>query len=141
MSTNVRRTLIAIPTQIREWTNYLSGLFFAREFTTILTGCDTDQTGTIRYTVSAGIVCLSLPDLAGESNSTVSFLTGLPEEITPNHDQLCLARVVNNGVTTVGIVQVGIDTGITLFADLDGGAFASSGTKGLKYSVICYALD
>lgn len=139
--TAVRRNFTAIPDNVRQWREYFSGLFFAREWTTSLAGCTTEPTATARYTVSAGIVCLALPDLSATSNSTIATLEGLPSEITPNHDQQCLARIINNGVTAVGLVQIGIDTGITLFKDIDGGAFTNSGTKGLKYSVVTYPLD
>ena len=135
------RTFPSIPNDLREWSRYLSALFFAREFTAILGGCTTSPQGTARYTVSAGVVCLTLPDLSAVSNSVVGFIDGLPDEITPLHDQQCLARIINNGVTAVGLVQIGIDTGITLFKDLDGGAFTPAGTKGLKYSIVCYPLD
>lgn len=126
---------------MRDWTRFLSELFFEGEFETTLLGTDSDPSGTARYTVSAGIVCLSLPDLSGTSNSVLAFLSGLPEEITPQHDQQCLARVIDNGVTQMGLVQVGVDTGLTVFADLDGGAFAAAGTKGIKFTNIVFPLD
>jgi hypothetical protein len=135
------RTFPAVPNDLREWTRFLAALFFAREWTTTLLGCATSPTGTARYTVSAGIVCLSLPGLTAVSDETLAFLSDLPSEITPQHDQECLARIIDNGVTAMGIVHVGIDTGITLYKDLDGGAFTASGTKGLKSSIICYSLD
>lgn len=135
------RTFSSVPTDNREWTRYLSGLFYAREFSPVLLGCTTQPTATARYTVSAGIVCLALPDLSAISNDVLCFLDGLPDEITPQHDQSCLARIINNGVTAMGLVQVGVDTGITLFKDLDGGAFTAAGTKGLKYSICTYPLD
>ena len=135
------RTFPAIPTNLREWTRYLSDLFFARTWTTTLLGCATEPTGTARYTVSAGIVCLQLPDLSATSNAAQAFLSDLPSAITPEHDQYCLARLIDNGVTAVGVVQVGTDTGITLYKGLDLGAFTASGTKGIKSSIICYSLD
>lgn len=147
MPASVRRTLTAIPegpSALRDWTRYLNGLFFNRSFTTTLEGCTTEPQGTARYTVSAGIVCLALPGLSGESNSALAFLSSLPEEITPNHDQTCIARIIDNGVTDIGIIQVGIDTGITLYKDIDGfdgASFTASGTKGLKSSIIVYSLD
>jgi hypothetical protein len=141
MSVFVRRTFPAVPGDNREWTRFLQGLLYAREFTTALLGCTTEPTGTVRYTVSAGIVCMKIPQLIAESNSTLTYLDNLPSEITPNHDQQCMARIVDNGITSVGLVQIGIDTGITLFADLDEGAFTASGSKGIKTSVICYPLD
>lgn len=141
---SIQRNLTAIPegpTALRNWTRFFSGLFFKREFTAILLGCDTEPSGTARYTVSAGIVCLSLPALSGTSNSALCFLSGLPAEITPAHDQQCLGRIIDNGTTSMGLIQIGIDTGITLFKDLDGGSFTSSGTKGLKSSIVVYSLD
>jgi hypothetical protein len=135
------RTFPAIPGDLREWTRYLSGLFYAREWATGLEGCTTTPTGTARYTVSAGIVCLALPGLSATSNDVLCFLSGLPDEITPQHDQYCTARIIDNGVTAMGIVMVGIDTGITLYKNLDEAAFTNSGTKGLKYSIVTYPLD
>jgi hypothetical protein len=141
MKAKVNRAFPAVPGDLREWSRFLGGLFYARPFTTTLLGCTTAPTATARYTVSAGIVCLALPDLSATSNSALAFLDGLPSQITPQHDQQCLARVINNGVTAVGIVQVGIDTGITLFKDIDAGAFTAAGTKGIKYSICTYPLD
>jgi hypothetical protein len=135
------RTFSSIPADNREWTRFLSALFFAREWETALLGCATEPTGTARYTVSAGIVCLSLPGLSAVSDETIAFLSDLPSEITPQHDHECLARIIDNGVTAIGIVHVGIDTGITLYKDIDSSAFTASGTKGLKSSIICYPLD
>ena len=134
------RTFPAVPNDLREWTRFLSALFFAREFTAELSD-DTTVTGTARYTVSAGIVCLSLPTLLVTSTAGVAFIDGLPEEITPQHDQQCIARIVDNGVTGTGIVQIGTDTGITLFKDLDTNAFTASGTKGVRASIVVYSLD
>lgn len=140
---SVNRTFPAVPTDIRDWTRYLSALLFAREFTATLVGVDSTVTGTARYTVSAGIVCLSLPALQGTSDSVNGFIDGLPDEITPEHDQQCLARIIDNGVTAMGVIQIGTDTGITLFKDLTAtaGGFTGSGTKGLKYSIVTYPLD
>lgn len=137
------RTFSSVPQDVRDWTRYLSELFFEDEFETTLVGCATEPSGTARYTVSAGIVCLSLPGLSAESNSVNAFLDGLPEDITPQHDQQCLARIIDSGTTAVGIVQIGIDTGITLFKGLDAtaGAFTGSGMKGLKASIVCFSLD
>jgi hypothetical protein len=135
------RTFPAVPADLREWTRFLNALFFAREWTTTLEGCVTAPTGIARYTVSAGIVNLALPDLSATSNDTLCFLSGLPAEITPQHDQYCLARLIDNGVTAIGNVLVGIDTGITLYKGLDLGAFTAAGTKGLKYSIVTYSLD
>lgn len=134
------RTFPAVPNDLREWTRFLSALFYAREFTASMSDA-TSASGTARYTVSAGIVCLALPELLVTSSSAIAFIDGLPDEITPEHDQQCLARIVDNGVTAMGIVQVGTDTGITLYKDLDAGAFTAAGTKGVKSSILVYPLD
>lgn len=137
----VNRTFPAVPNDIREWTRFLQGLFFTREFTTTLLGCVTEPTGVVRYTVSAGIVCMKIPQLIAVSDTTLCFLGNLPDEITPARDQYCLARIVDNGVTAMGIVHIGTDTGITLYADLDDGPFTASGDKGIKSSIVTYVLD
>lgn len=135
------RTFTAIPADNREWTRFLQGLFYAREFTMTLVGCTTLPTSTARYTVSAGIVCIALPLLTGTSNDVLAVLEGMPDEITPEHDQRCIAAIVDNGVTTAGIIQIGTDTGITLFKDLAGSAFTAAGTKGIRGCSIMYPLD
>lgn len=135
------RTFPSVPTDLREWTRYLAALFYAREFTASLIGCLTVPTGTARYTVSAGLVCLALPELIATSNSVLAVIDGLPDEITPQHDQRCLAAIINNGVTAVGLVQIGTDTGLTLYKDLDAGAFTAAGNKGLRGCVVTYPLD
>lgn len=137
------RTFFAIPRDNREWTAFLSQLFFARDFTVTLVGCIADVTGTARYTASAGIVCLSVPSLSGTSNSVNGFLDGLPDEITPAHDQFCLARITDNSVTAMGLVRVGSDSTLTLCKDLTGafGTFTAAGTKGIPFSNLVYPLD
>ena len=137
------RSFPAVPTDLRQWTSFLANLFYARDFDTSLLGCTTEPSGTARYTVSAGIVCLALPPLSATSNSVNAFLSGLPDEITPEHDQQCTARIIDNGVTAMAVVQIGTDTGITLFKDLNAtvGGFTAAGTKGLKYSILTYPLD
>lgn len=138
---SVNRTFTAVPQDNRDWTRFLQGLFFARELTATLSGCTTVPSGTVRYTVSAGIVCLSIPQLIAVSNTTAATLTSLPLEIRPQREQQCLARIVDNGTTAMGIVQIGTDGAVTLLTGLDGGAFTGSGNKGLKSSIICYPLD
>jgi hypothetical protein len=91
--------------------------------------------------VSAGIVCMKIPQLIAVSDTTLCFLSNLPGEITPTRDQYCLARIVDNGVTAMGIVHIGTDTGITLYADLDDGPFTASGDKGIKSTIVTFELD
>lgn len=134
------RTFPSVPNDLREWTRFLSALFYARTFTAELSD-GTTASGTARYTVSAGIVCLALPELLVTSTAGIAFIDGLPDEITPQHDQRCIAAVVNNGVTAPAMLQIGTDTGITLYKDLDGGAFTAAGTKGVRACCVTYPLD
>lgn len=135
------RTFTSVPADNREWTRFLSGLFFANQWETTLLGCTTEPVGTARYTVSAGVVTLQLPALSATSNAAQAFLTDLPSAITPEHGQYCLAGITDNGVTAIGMVHIGTDTGITLYKGLSLGAFTAAGTKGLVATTIIYSLD
>jgi hypothetical protein len=138
---SVNRTFPAVPKDNRDWTRFLQGLFLARTLDAELTGCTTVPSGTVRYTVSAGIVCLSVPQIVAVSNTTAATLTSLPDEVRPQREQQCLARIVDNGTTALGLVQIGTDGTVTLLTGLDGGAFTGSGNKGIKSSILCYSLD
>lgn len=138
---SVRRIFPAVPTDIREWTRFLSGLFFSRAFTSVLTGCTTSPSGEARYTVSAGIVGLYLPTISGTSNTTSSTITGLPQEVWPLRNQYCVARITDNGSTAFGLVLVTSAGAITLYVGAAAGAFTGSGTKGIAECTITYALD
>jgi hypothetical protein len=132
---------VAVPDDVRSWTKFWSSLFFARTFTAILAGCTVDQTGTARYTASAGIVALHLPGLSGTSNSVLAFLDGLPDEITPAHDQLIATPVIDNGVYQMGLIKVGLDSTVTLYSTLASGAWTAAGAKGIVSNVVVYPLD
>jgi hypothetical protein len=141
---DVRRIFPAVPNDIRDWTRYLSGLFFARSFTATLTGCTTAPTGIIKYTASAGIVALSIPTILATSNTTGGSLTGLPEEIRPPNTGLAkyvVVPIVDNGTSAFGLIAVNHTDTISLLTGAAGGGFTAAGQKGIRSIVALYSLD
>lgn len=141
----VVRVLTRLPvSDQREWDQHQRQLHFKGEFTARLLGCDTTPEVTARYYASGGIVVLKIPQMSGTSNSALAFISGLPAAITPAYDAACYVPITDNGVTAMGVLHVGPDTGITLSTDLAdplGGNFTSSGTKGIASCVVVYGLD
>lgn len=138
----LRRVFPSTPTDLREWTRYLSNLLFSRTFTATLTGCTTSPTCEVTYTVSAGIVVLHVPGVSGTSDSVGAVLQGLPDELISSRSHRVLLPVIDNGVTVLG--QAAIDEGvdyISLSTDVDESPFTASGTKGLPQYTLVYALD
>jgi hypothetical protein len=141
---SVRRILPAVPTDIREWTRFLSGLFFSRTFTASLTQCTTTPTGTVKYTTSAGIVVLQIPAITGISNATGGALVGLPEEIRPPNTgltQYVPARITDNSVTAFGLVAINHTDTMSILTGAAGGGFTAAGTKGIQYCTVAYSID
>lgn len=138
----LRRYFLAIPSSVREWTNYLQALFFSRSFTATLTGCTADVTVEVTYTAAAGIVVLHIPAVFGTSNSAGCALDGLPDELVSTRSHWLLARITDNAVTDLGvaIIPEGVNA-ISLGVGLSGGAFTAAGTKGLPITTLVYALD
>lgn len=138
----VRRTFPSIPNDVRQWTSFLASLFFTREWTPVLSGVTTDPEGEVIYTVSAGVVVLRIPTITGTSDSTIATLTNLPDEIVTARDQICPARIWDNGVLSFGLARILAGTNfIELSTGADGGLFTASGKKGIEETTICYALD
>lgn len=138
----LRRIFPAVPTDVRQWSNFLAGLFFSRSFTATLTGCTTSPTCEVTYTVSAGVVVLFLPGVFGTSNSVGAVLQGLPDELLTTRSHKVLAPIIDNGTTALG--QVTIPEGLNLInlsTGVNDGAFTNSGTKGIGQCTLVYALD
>lgn len=141
---SVRRVFPAVPTDIREWTRFLSGLFFSRTFSVTLTGCATVPTGTIRYTMSAGVVVLQIPAIAGTSNAVDATLVGLPEELRPPSSgirQYLVARITDNGVTAFGLLEINDTNTMNIYTGATGGGFTAAGTKGIQQCTVAYSID
>lgn len=141
---SVRRVFPAVPTDIRDWTRFLSGLFFNRSFTATLTQCTTVPAGTVKYTASAGVVVLQIPVITGVSNGTGGALVGLPEEIRPPNTgltQYVIARITDNGTTAFGLLGINHTDTISLLTGAAGGGFTAAGTKGIQFCTVTYSID
>lgn len=141
---SVRRIFPAVPIDIREWTRFLSGLFFARSFIATLTQCTTVPSAAIKYTASAGVVVLQIPTITGISSGTGGTLVGLPEEIRPPDTgltQYVVARITDNGTTAFGLLAINHTDTISLFTGAAGGGFTAAGTKGIQYCTVAYSID
>jgi hypothetical protein len=110
--------------------------------TLTLTGCTTSPTGVVRAVKHGQLVTLYVPTITGTSNTTAATLTGLPAELRPTRDQSVLCRVSNGAAGIVlGLFQVATGGTITLGADLGGGAFNNTLTKGIQLQTLTYSLD
>jgi hypothetical protein len=141
---SVKRIFPAVPGGIRDWTSYLSGLFFSRTFTAALTGCTTVPTGTIRYTMSAGVVVLQIPAIAGTSNAVDATLVGLPEELRPPSTgirQYLVARITDNGTTAFGLLEINDTDTMKIYTGATGSGFTAAGVKGIQQCTVAYSID
>lgn len=121
--------------------NVRPGIDFAEgSFTATLTGCTTSPTGTVYYVRQGKQVTLNVPAISGTSNTTAATLTGLPATLYPARAETVLARITDNGTTTVGLAVIGTDGTITLYASAAAAAFTNSGTKGVAAVSLTYSL-
>jgi len=137
----ISRIFTSIPANIREWTRYLQNLFFQKSFTMTFLGTTVPLTGTSNYTVSAGIVTLSIPYMQGTSDETVAYINGFPPEITPRRSHSVPIIVTNNGVDSWGVLVINTDTPHQVFVDPEHTPFDIVGDKGVKGTTITFALD
>jgi hypothetical protein len=139
---NVIRTFIAIPQNVREWVMFFETLFFSNTFVASLSGCVAIPTGTIRYSVSAGLVVLDVPQIQGTSNSTAATLSTLPIQLRPASDKTAIARVIDNGTAAFGLFVIAT-TGVITLSPVPSGSplFTAAGTKGVKACSIVYEID
>jgi hypothetical protein len=110
-------------------------------FTATGKGFVVNPTGTAEYVRIGRFVALWLPELTGTSNLTTFTVTGMPAGIQPTNQSYQLARMVDNGVEVVGLIElVGASSTITLYASSGGAAWTAAGTKTLQRPVITYIL-
>jgi hypothetical protein len=110
-------------------------------YTGTLTGCTTSPTTTLRYNKSDNVITLYIPDLTATSNSTSASITGMPSNIKPARQQICVVRAVNNGTYSFGLGIVSeVDGSISLAIDALGNGFTASGTKGIAKTTVTYSL-
>lgn len=134
------RSFVSVPQDTRDWNRFWRNLFNSDTFTGTLQGFAADQTGTVRYTISAGIVALQMPALSAVSTSTLMFMSGLPTELIPEHDQIVACPIIENGTYQWGLARIDVDGLITFYATLAQGAFTAAGTKGTVDHVLTYHL-
>lgn len=118
--------------------NVIGGLPVQRRtFTGSLTGCTTVPTATFAYTITSGVVTLSLNSaLTGTSNTTACTVTGLPPEITPVTTHALLGVAVDNGSATVAArLDVTSAGTLILYVNTSSAVFTGSGTKGLPNGI------
>jgi hypothetical protein len=111
-------------------------------FTVTGTGFTTTITGTAYYTKIGNAVSLSIPDLAGTSNSTSFTITGLPVELRPiNAFVMGGVRIYNNSTIYYGhIYWPGTGT-ISCAWDASENAFSASVIKGITNRFnVCYSV-
>ena len=139
---SVIRSFVAVPKDVREWTKFFEGLFYANTCELTLTGCTFVNSADVRYSVSAGVVVLDMPSLQGTSNTTAATLTTLPTHLRPRTAKTAIARVTDNGTTAFGLFSIATDGVITLRVNAAGSAvFTGSGVKGVQPCAVVYQLD
>lgn len=110
-------------------------------YTATLTGCTTSPTGTVSYLKVGAIVILTLPSLSATSNSTACTLTGpAPTAIRPGVTQIVVGRVLDNSVSTFGLIEMDSAGLITLRPDAAGGTFTAANSKGSLPCSVAYSL-
>lgn len=82
------------------------------------------------FTAKQNEVTLFIPGFSGTSNATTMTLGTLPTYLRPTRAQNFLRPITDNGVNAVALIQVGTSGVITMFKDINGGAFTNTGTKG-----------
>lgn len=110
-------------------------------FTATLTGCTTSPTGDVFYAVTGGQCVLQIPFISATSNTTAMTLTGAPTAIRPTRDQTVLCRVIDNGVSQLGLATIATTGVITLNLGAGAGVFTAAGSKGLPVQTITYMVD
>lgn len=139
---SVIRTFVAVPQNVREWVKFFESLFFSNTFVASLSGCTTTPTGTVRYSVSAGLVVLDVPQIEGTSSSAAATLSTLPIQLRPASAKTAIARVTDNGTVTFGLFVIAT-TGVITLSSVPSGStvFTAAGTKGVKACSVVYELD
>jgi len=114
---------------------------FTGNFTGSLTGCTTVPTGTLIYSVSNGVVTISInSSISGTSNTTALTITGMPTFIAPSGNRYVIVRVTDNNIASFGVAIVASTGVISLFKDATLQVFTASGTKGVPQLTFSYLI-
>ncbi len=110
------------------------------KFVMTLTGVITSPQVKVSWqrATSTGPITMTIPSVTGTSISNASYLTGLPTEFWPASLQIMMARIVNNGVVAAAVITFTTDGLVRLSPTPAGGAFTTSGEKGIGYTTITY---
>ena len=103
-----------------------------------LTGVTGTVTGTIYFQKRGSVVTMRIPGLSGTSNSTGFTLTvSFPSGYEPTLSNSFIARMVDNGVSTLGMLEIGGGTPgvITMYSNLNGAGWTGSGTKAIQDNI------
>lgn len=110
-------------------------------FTGTLTGV-TGQTGnTIKYSINDNVVTLEFEAITGTSNSTAHTITGAPAALFPATQQRVLAVTTEAGTDGIAFIYIETTGVITLYTDINEGAFTAAGTDGIVQQTIHYHLS
>jgi hypothetical protein len=110
-------------------------------FTVTGTGFTATITGTAYYTKIGNSITLSIPDLAGTSNTTGCTATGLPVALRASTAFVVFALVYNASLTNNGHLYNFSGNTISIYWDSAENAFTASGVKGIINRVsIAYTL-
>jgi hypothetical protein len=106
-------------------------------FTANFTGVTGIAAQTVAYILNGSLVTLSMPYVAGTSNSAFFTITGLPLALQPQRNLVVwFGPMQDNGVTIQGLAQVGpANSSITLWKDAAGQGtdWTATGAKGVGY--------
>jgi hypothetical protein len=105
-----------------------------------LTGVTGAPMGLASFVRQGTLITANIPLITGTSNSTSATLTGLPEALRPSVDRPIQAIVQDSTGITMGLMTVQSGGNIVLSADVGGGAFTSSGTKGVRPQTVTWTL-
>lgn len=133
---NVIRQIMA---DIKTWYDtFASGTFVAT-----YSGFSSPPNTTISYSVSNGIVLISLPSFStGTSNSAGFTFDGMPAALRPSAQcDTTVIGLIDNGaaLTTPSLVQIAISGTVSLYKDASGATWTPSGSKGFTSNRHCFA--
>lgn len=109
----------------------LKGEFFINSLILVLTGFAAGLNVPIFVVKKGNNVTINFTSTNGTSNATTMTLGTLPVYLRPTRAQNFLIVVADNGVNSIGILQIAATGVMTFFKDINGAAFTNSGTKGI----------
>jgi hypothetical protein len=108
-------------------------------YTVTATGYAAAVTGTARYTQIGALVTVHLPQLSGASNAETMTLTGLPGALQPTQAAEQVVAVQDAGLTREGRLALAAGSStMTVYPNVVGNAWTTSGTKRLMATVVSY---